>query len=186
MIIYCDKEAVQQRIFDASDIFERFAATIVEDPIIQMSADRYLKDLNIPREEKLKCLFYSDVIICMHSLGHTYHSFDYESMPLNLLVNKLDFPNVSWRNFVDDPRYFEFTKEVYDMLKDAPFVEDKDITELNLPKILERTPYYENIDTYYKALFLIAKTTAIVDNKISLDEFVALYQFSKFINIDNL
>lgn len=186
MLIYCDKELVEKKIFQASDIFEKFASSFLTDPVIQLSADRYLPARNVDKKNKLKFLFYADMIICMKTLGHSYHAFDYESMPLNLLVNKLDFPNVSWSDFVHDPRFFEFTKEIYNTLKDDYIVADKDITGLNIPKVLDRTPYYDGIDVYYRALFLIAKTTSIVDNKIDMDEFVGLYQFSKFIDIDNI
>jgi len=185
MIIEIDVDIVKNEIMKCAHAYRDLTRVLMQSSVVLMSVDKFT-DLDMTPEEKLEYMFYSDIIICMKNLGHDYSNYSYESAPLNIVYKELAFPSMDFRTFLNNTDAMRCVKNTYNTLADSIFVGKGELADLNLPTILKHTPLYDKTDLYYTLLFRISKYTSLVDGKIDMDEFVGLYAFSKYIDIDEL
>lgn len=151
-----------------------------------MAADKYLTILDVDPKEKVEDLIFADMIIAMKNLGHHYFKYNYEAAPFNLVYNRIAFPDVSFSDYLSNERIMDHVKKAFDTFSKTTLVGEGRLADLNIPKVIERTPFYDDVKLYYESLFLISKYTTLVDKKIDMKEFEGLYRFSNYIDIDNL
>lgn len=184
MKIDVNKEVVKQNIFEAINEYIEYVESFTTNIIVQMSAKKHYPSSKIRAEELVKHLLQRDIAFCVKMMNHNCDSITFESAPYVDISQKLLFPDIEFGMFVDDPIYKDYVRDSFNNWVSGKESEDCSLANLIVPKILEKTPYYDTIPTYYRLLFQIMKNTTIVDGNLTKAEFEGLYNFSNYINID--
>lgn len=165
--------------------YKRVFDIITKEDVVRLSIDRYC-DLDMTIEKKIQTILFADVAFCMRNLGHLYERYESESLAFNYVFNKVVFPDVSYSDYLKDSFLLNLAKTTFETIPKTKYVGNGTLKDLNLPKVLERTPYYDLIKDYYVILFRLSKYTTIVDGNIDKAEFAGMYEFSDYVDINNL
>lgn len=190
MTIEIDEKEVQKQIFAATDLFRKYVDSIADSALVQFAVDRYWpvdsSNTTLTSKVRLKYLVYADLIICMKNLGHDYLGLNFEAAPFNTVFHAFEFPSYTFGEFLKNTVLFKEARNIFDLVNNGPFVGNGNLSGLNIPKILDKTPFFDEIEYYYKLLFLISKYTTLSDSNIDKEEFEGLYAFSKYLDIDKI